>query len=95
VIVPVTEGDAVYRAVLGLPKTAKRTVGFLLDSAFAQRSRQGTPFATIDREPQTFGIGTFDPGKSTEPIELYSENMHAPCRRGRCSGPDDLFAPAG
>ena len=38
--------------------------------------------ASGDDEPQTFGIETFDFGKSTGAIDLYCENMHAPYRRG-------------
>jgi ribosomal protein S18 acetylase RimI-like enzyme len=40
-----SEGDATYRRVLALAKVARRTVGFLTDSAFAQRARQGTLIA--------------------------------------------------
>ncbi len=38
--------------------------------------------ACCDDEPQTFGTETFDFGKSAEQIQLYSENLHAPYRRG-------------
>jgi predicted GNAT family acetyltransferase len=36
------EQDAAYRGVLALAKLARNTVGFLPDSAFAERARQGT-----------------------------------------------------
>jgi ribosomal protein S18 acetylase RimI-like enzyme/predicted nucleic acid-binding protein len=41
------EGDTTYRGVLALAKGARRTVGFLTDSAFAQRARQGTLVAAL------------------------------------------------
>ncbi len=44
-IVDVGEDDAAIRAVLRLAKKARHTVGFLPDSAFVDRARQGTLLA--------------------------------------------------
>lgn len=41
------EGDAVFGDVLLLAKTARKTVGFLTDSAFAQRAQRGTLLAAV------------------------------------------------
>ena len=40
-------GDDAYRGVLSLARSARKTVGFLTDSAFAQRSEQGTLLAAL------------------------------------------------
>jgi GNAT superfamily N-acetyltransferase len=42
-----TEGDTTYGGILALAKKARRTVGFLTDSAFAQRAHQGTLVAAL------------------------------------------------
>ena len=54
-----TEGDATYRSVLALAKVARRTVGFLTDSAFAQRARQGTLLAAL-RDENVAGYILYD-----------------------------------
>lgn len=58
-IVQVAEGGPQYGAVLRLSKTAKQTVGFLSDSAFAQRARQGTLLAARDGD-RVVGYALFD-----------------------------------
>ena len=59
VIVQVAEGGLHYGAVLDLAKAAKQTVGFLPDSAFADRARQGTLLAALDGE-RVVGYALFD-----------------------------------
>jgi hypothetical protein len=43
-----SEGDAIYDGVVALAKNARHTVGFLPDSAFAQRAAQGTLLAAVE-----------------------------------------------
>jgi ribosomal protein S18 acetylase RimI-like enzyme/predicted transcriptional regulator/predicted nucleic acid-binding protein len=52
-------GDATYRGVLALAKQARKTVGFLTDSAFAQRACQGTLLAAL-HEQQVAGYLLYD-----------------------------------
>lgn len=52
-------GDAAYQGVLALAKKARKTVGFLTDSAFAQRARQGTLLAAL-HEQQLVGYLIYD-----------------------------------
>jgi ribosomal protein S18 acetylase RimI-like enzyme len=59
VIIEVGERTAHYAGVLRLSKTAKQTVGFLPDSAFAQRARQGTLLAALEGEV-VVGYALFD-----------------------------------
>jgi ribosomal protein S18 acetylase RimI-like enzyme len=53
------EGDTTYRGILLLAKQAKQTVGFLTDSAFAQRAHQGTLVAAL-REGEVAGYILYD-----------------------------------
>jgi GNAT superfamily N-acetyltransferase/predicted transcriptional regulator len=55
---PDAEGT-VYRGILALAKQARKTVGFLPDSAFAQRAVRGTLLAAVD-EQQIAGYLLYD-----------------------------------
>jgi GNAT superfamily N-acetyltransferase len=57
--VAVNAGSSEFRAVLALAKKAKSTVGFLTDSAFTERARQGTLLAWTETE-QVVGYVLFD-----------------------------------
>src|SRR5690349_1565399 len=59
VIIEVGERSTHYAGVLRLSKTAKQTVGFLPDSAFAQRARQGTLLAALEGDV-VVGYALFD-----------------------------------
>lgn len=73
------EGDGTYGHVLELAKGARKTVGFLPDSAFADRARQGTLLAFVDGE-RVAGYVLYDlPRDEIRIVQL----VVAPGTRGR------------